>query len=479
VVTQRRHILLLLFKGFDSAVLAASFLVASVLTSDDLGLSSLDEFLAIRISVRNFVLFGVLLFAWHVLFSSFGLYRSKRLSRKGVEAINVSKATTLATAILFLVGGLFHLSMIHPLFLFLFWSMTTITAVVSRFVLRFALQQIRLRGRNVRYILIIGTNRRAVQFAESLQANSALGYHVLGFVDRDWPGLNEFRNSGGSLTCDFDGFLGYIRNNVVDEVVIILPIKSFYPEASRIATICEEQGITTHFLSDLFALKRARPMADPSNEDSLITLPSRPPRAMALVVKRVMDIVLSFLCLIPCAPIFLIAAVLIKITSRGPVWFVQTRVGLNKRPFSVYKFRTMVVDAEQRQIEVEPMNEARGPVFKITNDPRITTIGRFLRKSSIDELPQLLNVLKGDMSLVGPRPLPLRDHRGFNKDWQRRRFSIRPGITCLWQVSGRSTIQFDRWMELDMEYIDRWSVWLDLQILARTIPAVLRGSGAS
>jgi lipopolysaccharide/colanic/teichoic acid biosynthesis glycosyltransferase len=175
----------------------------------------------------------------------------------------------------------------------------------------------------------------------------------------------------------------------------------------------------------------------------------------------------------------LIAAALIRLTSRGPALFVQKRLGLNKRIIGVYKFRTMVRDAEKKQAELEHLNEVSGPVFKIKNDPRITPIGRFLRKTSIDELPQLFNVLKGDMSLVGPRPLPVRDYQGFNKDWQRRRFSIRPGITCLWQINGRSTVQFDRWMELDMEYIDRWSVWLDMQILIRTIPAVLKGSGAA
>jgi lipopolysaccharide/colanic/teichoic acid biosynthesis glycosyltransferase len=158
---------------------------------------------------------------------------------------------------------------------------------------------------------------------------------------------------------------------------------------------------------------------------------------------------------------------------------VQKRLGLNKRRFDVYKFRTMVVDAEARLPDLEHLNEVSGPVFKIKNDPRITRIGRFLRKTSIDELPQLFNVLRGEMSLVGPRPLPVRDYEGFNEDRQRRRFSAKPGITCLWQIRGRSSIPFEQWMELDLQYIDKWSLWLDLEILMRTIPAVLKGSGAA
>jgi lipopolysaccharide/colanic/teichoic acid biosynthesis glycosyltransferase len=158
--------------------------------------------------------------------------------------------------------------------------------------------------------------------------------------------------------------------------------------------------------------------------------------------------------------------------------FVQERVGLNKRKFRMYKFRTMVANAEKQQLDLEKLNESDGPVFKIKQDPRITRLGKYLRKASIDELPQLLNVLKGDMSLVGPRPLPLRDYQGFDQAWLHRRFSVRPGITCLWQVHGRSTTTFGRWMELDMQYIDSWSLWLDLKILAKTLPAVFAGRGA-
>jgi lipopolysaccharide/colanic/teichoic acid biosynthesis glycosyltransferase len=189
--------------------------------------------------------------------------------------------------------------------------------------------------------------------------------------------------------------------------------------------------------------------------------------------------VVSATVLVALAPLLAVVAALIKLTSPGPVFFLQHRLGLNKRRFSIYKFRTMVPDAELRLREIEHLNEVSGPVFKIKDDPRITPMGRFLRKTSIDELPQLFNVLKGDMSLVGPRPLPIRDCDGFDKDWQRRRFSVRPGITCLWQINGRNSIPFEKWMQLDLEYIDMWSLRLDFEILLRTIPAVLKGSGAA
>ena len=200
-----------------------------------------------------------------------------------------------------------------------------------------------------------------------------------------------------------------------------------------------------------------------------------------ILAKRAFDFLASLLLIVLLSPIFLLVAGLIKLTSPGgPVFFVQDRIGLRKRQIRVIKFRTMVPGAEQAITALENFNEASRPVFKIRNDPRVTHLGRFLRKTSIDELPQLLNVLKGDMSLVGPRPLPLRDYAGFSQDWHRRRFSVKPGITCLWQIYGRDALSlpFEKWMQLDMEYIDHWTLWLDFKILALTIPVVIRGRGA-
>jgi len=179
------------------------------------------------------------------------------------------------------------------------------------------------------------------------------------------------------------------------------------------------------------------------------------------------------------APVFLMVALLIKLTSPGPILFRQLRSGLNGAPFTIYKFRTMVTDAEQRKHELESMNEMSGPVFKVTRDPRVTRLGRWLRKYSIDELPQLFNVLRGEMSLVGPRPLPVDEVKRFHDVAHRRRLSVKPGLTCLWQISGRNQIaEFSDWVRLDLEYIDNWSIWLDFKILFRTVPVVLMGTGA-
>lgn len=328
-------------------------------------------------------------------------------------------------------------------------------------------------------MLIVGTNHRAVDFAQRIKSRPELGYRIAGFVDSRWEGMPEFQKTGYKVVTDIEGFSPYLRENVIDELVISLPLKSQYKNAFLVAVMAQKQGITVRYLPDIFDLKTSRTKIDYLEGLPLISNIIGAMEGWQVEIKHLMDIVISAVALIIFSPIFLLTVVTIKITSQGPIFFVQDRVGLNKRHFRMYKFRTMVQDAEQKQDELKDLNEVSGPVFKIKNDPRITPIGKILRKLSIDELPQLYNVLKGDMSLVGPRPLPIRDYNGFSEDWHRRRFSVRPGITCLWQVDGRSDISFAKWMELDMEYIDKWSLWLDFKIIAKTVPVVLRGSGAA
>jgi exopolysaccharide biosynthesis polyprenyl glycosylphosphotransferase len=350
---------------------------------------------------------------------------------------------------------------------------------VSRSILRYVLAKLRVPSRSVRNILVVGTNLRTIGFAGRLEGKPELGYQLIGFVDTEWAGLRAFRKTGYPLVASFSDFPAYLRDHVVDEVVIGLPINSLYQQASRVAAICEEQGIMVRSLFSLFDLKLGQSSEEMFQEDSIVTLYGGTMNGWRVVLKRTVDFSLSLVLLLLFAPLFFLTAVLIKVTDPGPLFFVQDRVGFNKRRFRLYKFRTMIPDAERKLSELERLNEMDGPVFKIKEDPRITPIGRLLRRTSIDELPQLFNVLKGDMSLVGPRPLPVRDYNQFKEDSYRRRFSVRPGITCLWQINGRNLLPFAKWMELDLFYIDHWSLWLDFRIMAKTIPAVLRGPGAA
>jgi exopolysaccharide biosynthesis polyprenyl glycosylphosphotransferase len=469
-------------KLFDLALMIISFGVATLPQLAARGPVSFAQFLEIKIKLQNFMVFAALLWVWQFIFTLMGLYGSKRLTSRLTEAIDVVKATSLGALVLLSSSLLLGFRMVTPQFVAIFWVCNTFVSVLSRVGIRTFLRRIRLHGRDSRNMMIIGSNQRAIEFAKTLESKPELGYRIIGFADQDWHGVSELRRNGWDLVCDLENLRTFLRRNVVDEVVLAVPMRSFHDLASEVAVMCEEQGIILRVLSDLFNLKSKRPLTEDFEGSSLIAHSTNGGDTWAMAVKRGLDCTLSLLLLITLAPVLLLAAILIKLTSPGPVFFVQRRVGLSKRTFAIYKFRTMVVNAEAKLQEIEHLNEISGPVFKIKNDPRLTPIGKFLRKTSIDELPQLFNVVSGDMSLVGPRPLQLRDYELFTEageDWQRCRFSVRPGITCLWQVNGRSSLPFHKWMELDLQYVRNWSLWLDLQILARTIPAVLRGSGAA
>ncbi len=474
-----RQLLVKAAKLYDLAVMSLSFGLAAVLVAHQNATVSFADFLVMRVKVRNIVLYAGFLLVWNMIFRVFGLYDSRRLSEQWDEVLDIVKTTTLGVGSVCIAAFLFRLEMVTPLFVLALWFISSATLVSSRIVVRYLLSQVRIRGRNLREMLIVGTNPRAVLFAQRIQAEPTLGYRVLGFVDQEWEGMEEFRKTGYRLASDFERFPSFLRERVVDEVVLALPMKSLYPQASRIAALCEEQGVVIRVLSNIFNLRLAQPKAEELEGETVTTLYAGSPEDWQHLFKRTFDIAASLGATLMLSPLFLLVGLLIKLTSPGPVFFIQERVGFNKRRFRLYKFRTMSADAELRQHEVEQLNEVSGPVFKIKDDPRLTVVGGVLRKTSIDELPQLFNVLKGDMSLVGPRPLPVRDYNGFDQDWERRRFSVRPGITCLWQINGRSTVSFEKWMELDMEYIDHWSLGLDFKILAKTIPAVLKGTGAA
>jgi len=247
----------------------------------------------------------------------------------------------------------------------------------------------------------------------------------------------------------------------------------------QIFLMCEELGIRTRVAMNIFNNRVARMEVEELEGIPFLTFTTTPSNETQLALKRALDVGISLLLLLLALPVIVVAALAIKLTSPGQVVFKQKRIGLNGRMFTLYKFRTMIADAHARREEVAYLNEMNGPAFKAKIDPRVTPVGRWLRKFSLDELPQLWNVLKGDMSLVGPRP-PIPEEVAFYHRWHRRRLSMKPGLTCLWQIQGRNEIaDFDRWMQLDLQYIDNWSPSLDFKILLRTIPAVLSGKGAS
>lgn len=473
---KRRRFMKYLAKLFDLCALGISTVVALIVFSSPHGMT-LAGSMAMRIKLGNCLVFALLLLVWHNLFVFCGLYVSKRLTTQLMQIVEVCKVTTLAAIFLFVSARAFHLRIVSSKFVLVFWLSSTLLMVAGRVAARWLLLALRSRGRNSRFILIVGTNERAIEFTRQIADHPELGYHVLGFVDDDWAGIRAFEASGHTRCCTFAGLAEFLRRNVIDEAAIYLPLRSYYEHAADLVSLCEQHGIVIRFDSQVFNVRA--PHVSDLEEDSQITAAARPAEILPATIKRVFDCLISTALLVLFAPLFLVIAVLIRLTSPGPVFFRQIRVGLNKRQFSIYKFRTMVANAEQLQDQLLSMNEMTGPVFKIKHDPRVTPLGRILRKTSIDELPQLFNVLQGDMSLVGPRAMSLRDYQLFDQDWQRRRFSVKPGITCLWQIYGRNSVPFEKWMELDMQYIDKWSLWLDLKILAQTVPAVLRGTGAA
>jgi exopolysaccharide biosynthesis polyprenyl glycosylphosphotransferase len=326
-------------------------------------------------------------------------------------------------------------------------------------------------------VLIIGSGRRAQKLSGLLARNERWGFDFIGYLDPDDPNRYSRRKT--------DKVLGHVNQiseilarEVVDEIIVAVP-RSMLMDLQMIINACQEEGVQLRFMADFYDFEAARIRLELIDNIPLLSFEPVARDERTLLIKRFFDLIVVIAAFPLLLPLFAVVALVIKLDSPGPAFFLQDRVGLHKRRFKMFKFRSMVVDAEARMAEVEHLNESDGPNFKVKDDPRMTKVGRFIRKTSIDELPQLINVFQGDMSLVGPRPMSIRDVDLFDKGIQRRRFSVRPGITCLWQISGRSDLSFDEWLELDLQYIDGWSLGLDFKILLMTIPTVLKGSGAS
>lgn len=436
------------------------------------------DYLSHRIKVANAILGFLLLLSWYAAFAAQGLYFSHRLHSLRGELKEIVGAVAISALSLLVAAQLGRWPTIDVVTVTGFALLGFLLVAGGRLALRLNLRRLRSRGHNVKSLVIVGGGLRGRRFAAQIKRRQDLGYRLLGYVDSDPAfGLDEFDETPWLGTIE--QLPNIIANEVIDEVAIALPIKSHYTQIQIAVELLEEQGITTHLLSDLFPQKLARSLPFDLDGMPIVSMRSAPPFSWRTEAKRLVDLTVAILWLIVCAPLFAVVALLIKSDSSGPVFFVQERVGLNKRRFRMLKFRTMSADAEARMQDFEHLNEKEGPIFKIRNDPRVTRLGKWLRKTSIDELPQLVNVLMGDMSIVGPRPLSVRDAVRMEEAWQKRRFSVKPGLTCLWQVSGRSNLSFEQWMQLDLDYIDHWSLGLDATILLRTIPAILTARGAS
>jgi exopolysaccharide biosynthesis polyprenyl glycosylphosphotransferase len=464
-------------KLLDLIVMGLVFTFAAVLTAPDLDIATLREFAALRISIGNLVLFGAFVTLWHLLLTAVGLYDEPLRWRLDRKAIDILKATSVGTCAIVLLAVLFDVSFVDARFVVLFWGGTSSLSLLARLITRTAILRKAGNQSKRRKTLIVGANNRSLNLARHLDADETMGCNVVGFVDDSARHAENFEDSGYRLVARYDELSDFAARTSIDEVLICLPVKSRTTDISRVVSICEEQGIAVGILRDLFDWNLARSNIRQIGGQLIFTVQPHTINRTNAATKRSLDIVISIALIIALLPVFVIAALAVKLSSPGPVFFAQERVGLNKAMFRMFKFRSMVVEAEHQQAALENFNEAAGPAFKIKSDPRVTQVGQFLRKYSIDELPQLINVLSGEMSLVGPRPLPMRDYARFNQDWHRRRISVRPGLTGLWQIECRDHDSFDEWVRLDLEYIDNWSLLLDFKILLKTVPAVLRGSG--
>jgi exopolysaccharide biosynthesis polyprenyl glycosylphosphotransferase len=424
---------------------------------------------------QYFNLFWAIFLIWSIVFYLLGLYRSWRGQGFWKETGSVFKAVFISS--LFLGFAVFALKyqFVSRIFILLFAFLDFLFIMLARAGTRKLILFSNRKVKNFRVILIVGTGESAVSLAQNIEKHKDLGLRILGFLSTG-DGSPPQRLNGYPVFGPARGLPQILEKEIVDEVIFAISQEEL-KKMDELFLLCEERGITARVAINFFPHSIARTHLEELDGLPLLTFTTTPKNELLLLLRRIFDFLGSLILILISSPVFLLIILAIRLESAGPAIYRQVRCGLNGRRFTFYKFRSMVQGAEVRKGELLTYNLMAGPVFKMKNDPRVTRLGRFLRKTSLDELPQLFNVLRGDMSFVGPRP-PIPEEVEKYEGWQRRRLSMKPGITGLWQVSGRNQIKFDQWMKLDLEYIDNWSIWLDLKILIKTIPVVLLGKGA-
>lgn len=422
--------------------------------------------------------FGIVFaFAWPFAAMNHRLYISRRRDDMLAVTYDIGKSVLITAIFTGFVAAYSDVVDAHRVFLGWYCICAVISLSLMRMGLQVGLWSMRRHGLNERHVLIIGVNPRTRQLIEAMRTHPHYGYHPVGILEDEPDRCRMVEESNLAYLGKFGALENVLNKHVVDEVYICLPVRSRYETIQNMAQLCEAVGVSVRLIADLFPLRLATSRFHKMDGIPILALSTVPENQPQLVLQRLTDVLVAGVALLILSPIFLAAALAIKLDSRGPIFFAQERVGLNRRPFKMLKFRSMVPNAEALRQAVDELNEVEGPMFKATNDPRITRVGRFIRKYSIDELPQLINVLKGEMSLVGPRPALTSEVSQYS--WhQRRRLSVKPGMTGLSQVSGRSELSFRDTVDLDLYYIDQWSLLLVFRILLQTVPAVLAGRGA-
>jgi len=449
----------------DAFLVAASFWLAFVLRADPqiAAWLDLDQISGDTLN-KDAILIPVAMISAAFLLESQGFYNRPILCPRHAILWPLFKGCVLTTIVLILATYLFQKNLIMPRGVMTFFGFTSFALVYAKEeLIRLAFKSKFAQGQYKRRFILVGTEAETARMCRELE----------GRKDDTVAVIAQF-----NLADPIPQLVQMLHDHAIYGVILSAK-HTYFEQIENVIKACELEGVEVWLIADFFTTQISRTSFDELFGRPLLIFRTAPETSLAGLVKQFMDFFGALVLLVVAAIPMLIIALLIKLFSPGQVFFQQQRSGLNGAPFTLYKFRTMVTNAEQFKHELEAMNEMRGPVFKVTKDPRVTPLGKILRRYSLDELPQLFNVLRGEMSLVGPRPLPVDEVRRFNDLAHRRRLSVKPGITCLWQVQGRNQISdFKDWVRLDLEYIDNWSLWLDIKILLRTIPAVFIATGA-
>jgi exopolysaccharide biosynthesis polyprenyl glycosylphosphotransferase len=430
-----------------------------------------------EIEITHDLYWKIVVFAiiWVLVLTKLGAYTYQRFKSLRREMKLVAEASVISTLILLAADFILRFEYIPRTYIGIFFIVNFLSLAVEKIILFNIAKEIRKRGKDRKKILVVGSGMRAENFVKTVEKNLEWGLDIVGLVAEN----GSFFGQGlyGKKVLGTNSEIEKILHQYPVDEVIICASGIEMGKVEEVLETCEREGVQIRINSDFFGRLTKKVTIDQVYGLPIVSFTTIPDNEWSLYLKRLMDILVSGALLIVLSPFFLVVAILIKMTSAGSVFYEWNVMGFNKKPFRSWKFRTMIKDADTKKETLMSLNEMKGPVFKIKNDPRITRVGRFLRKYSLDELPQFWSVFKGDMSLVGPRPA-FPHELGRYESWHRRKLSIKPGITCLWQISGRNNINdFDEWARLDLQYIDKWSLWLDLKILLKTAWVVLAGTG--